>query len=87
MEELNNRFDFRMHDPIPRVIQKVFNLNEKEGRKGLVDLTGTYIDLPGSDRKVYYDPLPKVGIGTSRIGASRAIFIGAYAYALHQLDR
>jgi len=87
MEEVNNQFDFRRHDPIPRVIQKVYNLNEEQERKGFTELTGTYIDLPGSNRKVYYDPQPRVGIGTSRIGASRAIFIGAYAFALNQLDR
>jgi glucokinase len=87
MKELNSLFDFRKHDPIPRLIQRVYNLNEEEGRKGLTEITGTYIDLPGTDRKVYYDQQPKVGIGTSRIGASRAIFLGAYAYALYQLDR
>ena len=87
MKELNNKFDFRHHDPIPRLIQKVYNLNDEEGRKGLTEITGRFIDLPGTDRQVYYDPQPKVGIGTSRLGASRAIFLGAYAFALNQLDR
>jgi len=87
MKELNNQFDYRHHDPIPRLIQKVYNLNEEEGRKGITEITGTFIELPGTERQVYYDQQPKSGIGTSRIGASRAIFLGAYAYALNQLDR
>jgi glucokinase len=86
MKELHNLFDFRHHDPIPRLIQKVHNLNEEKGRKGITEITGTYIDLPGTDRQVYYDPQPKTGIGTSRIGTNRAIFLGAYAYALSTLD-
>jgi glucokinase len=85
-DELNRRFDYRHHDPIPRVIQKVYNLNEEEGRMGLTEVTGKYIELPGSGRQVYYDQQPKTGIGTSRIGANKAIFLGAYAFALNQLD-
>jgi glucokinase len=87
MKELNNLFDYRHHDPIPRLIQKVYNLNEEEGRKGMAENTGTYIDLPGTQRHVYYDAQPKTGIGTSRVGASRAIFLGAYAFALNELNR
>ena len=86
MDELGRNFDYRHHDPIPRLIQKVYNLNEEEGRKGLTEITGTYIDLPGTGRQVYYDQQPKTGIGTSRIGTSKAIFTGAYAYALNRLD-
>ena len=85
MKELGNQFDFRKDDPIPRLIQKVFNLNDDSGIKGLTEISGKYIDLPGSDQQVYYDQLPKVGIGTSRIGTSRAISLGAYAFALNQL--
>jgi glucokinase len=87
MEELGRDFDFRKHDPIPRLIQKAFNLNEEAGRSGLTEVTGKFIDLPGSDQQVYYDEQPKVGIGTSRIGTARAISLGAYAFALNQLDR
>ncbi len=87
MKELGRNFDFRKHDPIPRLIQKAFNLNEEAGQKGLCEITGKFIDLPGTDQQVYYDEQPKVGIGTSRIGTTRAISLGAYAFALNQLDR
>ena len=86
MKELERQFDFRKHDPIPRLIQRAFNLNEKAGINGLTEVTGKFIDLPGTDEKIYYDQQPKVGIGTSRIGASRAISLGAYAYALSKLN-
>ncbi len=87
MKELGEQFDFRKHDPIPRLIQQACNVNEESGIKQLTELSGTYIDLPGSSEKVYYDPQPKVAIGTSRIGTSRAIALGAYAFALNKLDK
>ncbi len=87
MKELDNQFEFRKHDPIPGLIQQVFNLNDADGQKGLSQITGKYIDLPGTERQVYYDEQPKVGVGTSRIGTSRAISLGAYAYALNQLEK
>ena len=86
MKELERDFDFRKHDPIPRLIQKAFNVNEESGRSALCEVTGKFIDLPGSEQKVYYDEQPKVAIGTSRIGTDRAISLGAYAFALKQLD-
>ncbi len=85
IKELENQFEFRKHDPIPRLIQKVFNLNEESGKKGLTKVTGRFIDIPGSNDQVYYDQQPKVGIGTSRLGTSKAISLGAYAFALNQL--
>ena len=87
MKELANHFDYPQHDPIPRLIQKAYNLNDPSDREGVARITGKFIEIPGSDKQVYYDELPKVGIGTSRIGTSRAISLGAYAFALHQLDR
>ena len=87
MEEMARNFEFRSHDPIPRLIQKAYNLNEESGRQGLCKLTGKFIDLPGTDEKVYYDEQAKVALGTSRIGTSKAIALGAYAFALNQLDR
>ena len=40
----------------------------------------------GSDETVSYDPMKRTGVCLSRLGASRAISIGAYAYALSRLD-
>jgi glucokinase len=87
MDELETHFETRHDDPIPRLIQKVYNLNEESGRKALALITGKYISVPGSDQMIYYDAIPKTGIGTSRIGASRAISLGAYAFALNKLDQ
>ena len=40
----------------------------------------------GSDRTVTYDPQKRIGVMISKIGASKAISVGAYDFALAQLD-
>ena len=40
----------------------------------------------GSDRTVSYDPEKRIGIIFSKLGASRAVSLGAYAFALNELD-
>ena len=45
------------------------------------------IKVYGSDREIVYDPQKRIGVMTSHIGASRAISLGAYAFALNSIDR
>jgi glucokinase len=45
------------------------------------------IPVPGSTITVSYDRSPRIGVGRSRLGASHAISIGAYAFAVQQLNR
>ncbi len=45
------------------------------------------IKVPGSDKKIQYDPLSRTGVGISKMGASKAISIGSYAFALNALDK
>lgn len=45
------------------------------------------IGVPGSDMKISYDAMKRTGIGQSRLGTSRAVSLGAYVFALAELDR
>ena len=45
------------------------------------------IPISGTDRTAIYDPMKRTGISISKIGASKAISIGAYNYALAQIDK
>jgi len=44
------------------------------------------IIIPGGREKTVYDPLQRIGVGISRLGTTEAVAVGAYAFALHQLD-
>jgi glucokinase len=42
--------------------------------------------VPGTNDKVLYDSLQRIGVGMSRLGTSEAVAIGACAFALQKLD-
>ena len=54
--------------------------------KVTADIEARDVVVPGSLRKVAYDPLQRIGVGLSRLGTSRATALGAYAFALSALD-
>ncbi len=70
-----------------RLSFKVFNLQDENTFAEYA--MGRYKELkvPFSETIVRYDNLPRVGIGVSKLGASKSIALGAYAYALQKLDR
>jgi glucokinase len=44
------------------------------------------IKVPFSNQKVWYDPTKCVGVGITKLGTSSAVAIGAYAFAMEQLN-
>ena len=42
--------------------------------------------MPGSGRKVVYDAMKRIAIGATRLGTSRAVALGAWVFALEELD-
>ncbi len=74
-------------DDVQRVQMRVFDLdNELEFAKFVVG-EARQIKVYGSDETVTYDPMKRTGIALSKLGASKAISIGAYSYALAMLDK
>jgi glucokinase len=71
---------------IPRMESKAFNLEDEAQMAAFIRGQQCEVTVPGSNRKVIYDPLKRVGVGLSRLGTSEAVAIGAYAFALHSLD-
>jgi glucokinase len=65
---------------------KAFNLESEAELATFVKGDVREITVPGTSRKVLYDPLKRIGVGISRLGTSRAVSIGAYAFALYALD-
>jgi len=86
VEEMNAPFETPT-GPIPRLEMKAFNLEDPAQLTAFVRGAAREVVVPGSGRKVAYDPLERVGVGLSRLGTSRAVALGAYAFALAELDR
>jgi len=70
----------------PRLSYEVFNLEDASLFPEFAGGKGKELVVPGSGRKVIYDAFPRTGVGLTRLGASKAIALGAYAFALQQLD-
>ena len=87
MEELHGHFVNRNGDTMPRLVQRVFNLDNAENKKSFLKNYSKSITISGTDKQVNYDPEPRLGIVSSKLGASKAISLGAYAYALNKLDK
>ncbi len=69
-----------------RLIPRAFNLEDPTQLEAFLRGEAREIPVPGSSRKVRYDPLQRTGVGLTRLGTSEAVAIGAYAYALARLE-
>ncbi len=86
LKELRSKMHTLSGDELDRVQMKVYDLDDEAEfaafAKGRVQPLKVY----GTDRYVTYDPQKRIGVAISKLGASRAISVGAYAFALSMLD-
>ena len=73
-------------EEIPRMPEKVFDLDNEEEFVQFAHGAARPIKVYGSDRTVIYDPMKSTGVAITKLGASKAISIGAYSFALAMLD-
>jgi len=71
---------------VRRLEVTAFNLEEPDERARFLAGEATTVAVPRSRRRVPYDPFKRVGVGISKLGTSRAVSLGAYAFALAALD-
>ena len=69
----------------PRLEVMAYNLEDEESCRDFLKNEDVEITVPGTDRKVTYTPVKKIGIGVSKLGTSEAVAVGAYAYAIKKL--
>jgi len=85
--EMNNSYTSLSGEKVNRLASKVYNLENEKARDLFLKGSEKEINIPGNLGVLKYDPIARVGVGISKIGTSKAISLGAYAYALKQLDR
>ncbi len=86
MKELNAKFTSFSGDSYPRLVQKVYDIENDDDKNEFTMGDAKKIDIPVVGGTVAYDPEPRVCLGFSQIGTSEAITLGAYAFALNKLD-
>lgn len=83
---LNENIENLEGEQIPRLVMKVHNLNLEESFRDFALGQKTVIKVPFSDKMVNYDPVKRIGVGRTFLGASKATSLGAYAYALNKIN-
>jgi glucokinase len=85
--ELNSNYTSRDGKQFRRLAAIALNLEDPTQMDKFLKGEVRTVAVPGSNKKIVYDPLQRIGIGISRLGTSEAVAVGAYAFALHKLDQ
>lgn len=86
VKHLNGTIENLKGEKIPRLMSKVYNLEDQESYNEFLNWKMDRIKVPFSNKYVSYSQEKKLLIGLSHLGTSRAICLGAYAYALVNID-
>ena len=92
MAELNSEYALPDGRRIRRLTAQAFNLEDPGELAAFVSGNIREIEVPSAPdsgsvkaRTLRYDALPRLGVGMSRLGTSRAVALGAYVFALKKL--
>lgn len=85
LDEMRSKIKTMSGDSLNRVQMNVYNLDDKAEFEQFARGNSTKIKVYGSDKYVTYDPEKRVGITISDIGASNAVSLGAYLYAIDNI--
>jgi glucokinase len=81
LEAVNGRYECGSQ----RIYARAYNLEDTAQREQFLRGDVREIGVPYSSRRIVYDPQVRTAIGISRLGTSRAVAIGACAFALARL--
>ncbi len=84
MQELNGTIKHLDNVSFPRIAQKAYFLNDEKALNEFVQGKTKKVKIPFSNESIDYDSAPRIGLGISQLGASKAIALGAYVFAVSQ---
>ena len=87
LKEMRGQLQRMNGETISRLQFKVYDLDDFNEFVEFAKGGSRELKIYGTDKSVVYDPMKRIGITISKLGASRAISLGAYAFALQQIDR
>lgn len=74
-------------DTVNRVQMQIFNLDDPADFEKFAKGNSKNIQVHGTNLTVEYDDMKRIGVTFSKLGASKAISAGAYAFALSEIDK
>lgn len=86
LKEMRGDIGMFSGERFPRLQMQPYNLDAPEDAAAFVCEKSKLVAVPNSDLKAAYNHVRQTAVLCSKLGASRAIALGAYAYAIAQLD-
>lgn len=86
IKELRGSFETIGGDRVRRVQMEVFNLDDPDEFAAFAKGNRRQLTVRGTNLTVEYDDMKRIGVMFSKLGASKAISAGAYAFALAKID-
>ncbi|MCH5238893.1 MAG: ROK family protein [Muribaculaceae bacterium] len=86
LKELRDNLTTLNGDKVKRVQMEVYDLGNQDEFDKFAKGNPKKIKIRGTNEFVEYDDVKRIGVAISSLGASKAISVGAYTYALSQLD-
>lgn len=68
-----------------RLVQEIYDYDDPKDKKKFLENKSIEIEIPGSNEKMNFSTVSKLAIAHSKVGASKAIALGAYTYALGRI--
>jgi glucokinase len=87
VDEMNASFHSVNGHEFPRLEITALNLENPLELAKFLENQSREIKVPFSQRVVNYNPSRYIGVGITRLGTSKAVSVGAYAYALAELGK
>ena len=87
IKKINEPYTDLNGNTVPRMETVAYNLENATECLRFAEKSGKMITVPFSDEQVWYDATKRVGVGVTKLGTSSAVAIGAYAFAMHQLEK
>jgi glucokinase len=87
VDEMNASFKSLDGHTLPRLEITALNLENPKELAMFLENKSVEIKVPFTNKTVIYNPTRYIGVGVSRLGTSKAVSVGAYAYALSELAK
>ncbi|HIO28130.1 MAG TPA: ROK family protein, partial [Flavobacteriaceae bacterium] len=86
VNHLNGYISNLKGEHIQRLVSQVYNMDDHKSYTQFLSWNSRTIKVPFSDKELTYNPEKRIVIGLSRLGTSKAVCLGAYAFALSKMD-
>lgn len=86
LEEMRGTVQTLSGDTLGRLQMQVYNLDDEAEFAAFAKGEARELKIYGTEKTVTYDPQKRIGVCIDAMGTSKAISVGAYDFALRELD-